>query len=252
MDFQPPDPADLANVYALNAAFLDALRTKTAPDRLRTAVPDDLQPALASTDAKVLHRLHRCPFLLFSLAERDSVRWTRLFDRPRPSELDLIDALPPAIDAPVPVILAALGFLWQLARRQPYAARVVSGASLGWCERLSGCTLIDIHRFALAETGLLGFRHGGDATFWRRLLLSATSEEKSVRQAARLAALQMLLTEAHADRYRAMAAAACALPVPPRKVADKALVSKRKTRGYNTPPDESATDLKPHKNLRKR
>ena len=34
MDFQPPEPADLANVRALNIAFVDALCATTLPDRL--------------------------------------------------------------------------------------------------------------------------------------------------------------------------------------------------------------------------
>lgn len=250
MDFQPPETADLANVQALNAAFLDALRDETLPDRLLTGLPEGLQAACG--DARALARLRRCPFLLFALSEHDLSRWDRLFVRQAERCPDLVDAMASARGAPTPVVFAALGFLWQLARRQPYAARVVSGASLAWCERLAGHTLVDIYRFAAAEPDLIGVRNAGDDAFWRRLLISATSVEKSVRRAARLAALQMLLTETHAGTYGRLAAAACTMPVPARKVADKALVSQPQARGYNTPPDDGAKDKKPHKNLRKR
>lgn len=250
MDFQPPEPADLANVHALNTAFIDALCTKSLPRRLLSSVPEGLQAACS--DARAPARLRRCPFLLFSLAEHDALRWNRLFERPRSTRPDLVDAMAGNGDALTPVVLAALGFLWHLARRRPYAARVVSGASLNWCERLSESTLVDVYRFAVAEDGLIGFCNGGDAAFWRRLLVSATSNERAVRRAARLAALQTLLTETQAGAYQRPAAAACSMPAPARKVADKALVSKQRARGYNTPPDDSATDKKPHKNLRKR
>lgn len=250
MEFQPPEPADLANVRALNAAFLDALRHKTLPRRLLAAPPDGLQAA--SADGPALERLRRCPFLLFSLAEQDAARWDRLFGRSRNDRPDLVDAMAPSGDAPAPVIFAALGFLWQLARRRPYAARVVSGASLAWCERLSERTLVDICRFAASETGMIGYRNAANAAFWRRLLVSATSADTTVRRAARLAALQMLLTESAPGTYRRLPTAACSMPAPASRVADIAPVSKPEARGYNTPPDDGANDKKPHKNLRKR
>lgn len=250
MDFQPPEPADLANVHALNTAFIDALCAKILPARLLAIVPHGLQATCSETRAPA--RLRRCPFLLFSLAEDDARRWNRLFERARSPHPDLVDAMAGAPDRFAPVVLAALGFLWHLARRRPYAARVVSGASLAWCERLAESTLVDIHRFAVAEDDLVGFRNGADAAFWRRLLVSATSSDKSVRRAARLAALQSLLTGTQGGNYPRIQAAACSMPVPARKVADASLVSKQKARGYNTPPDDSATDKKPHKNLRKR
>lgn len=250
MDFQPPEPADLANVRALNAAFLDALCRQTLPERLLAGPPDGLQAACG--DARVLERLERCPFLLFSLAEHDAPRWDRLFNQRRRARPDLVDAMGSHADSTVTVVLAALGFLWQLARRRPYAARVVSGASLAWCEHLAECTLVDIYRFAGAETRLVAYRNAGNTAFWRRLLVSATSSEKPVRHAARLAALQMLLTETRTGTYRRLAAAACSMPSPARRVAEKGRVSKPGSRGYNTPPDDRTTDKKTHKNLRKR
>ena len=250
MDFQPPEPADLANVYALNAAFVDAVRARSLPARLSRAVPHDLREACV--DSSTSARLTRCPFLLFSLSEDDVPRWNRLFERPRPAQPDLVDAMAGNPDGISPVMLAALGFLWHLARRRPYAARVVSGASLAWCERLAESTLVDVYRFAVAEDDLVGLQNGGDAAFWRRLLVSATSAEKAVRRAARLSALQSLLTGSRTGTYQRLAAAACSMPAPARKVADTSLVSKQRARGYNTPPDDSAKDKKPHKNLRKR
>ena len=248
MDYKPPEPADLANVRALNATFLDACRH---PEHGRAVgvPPPGLQAAWG--DPRALDRLHRCPFMLLSIAENDAGRWARLFDRAGGSKPDLVDAMGPTLGAP-PVLLAAAGFLWQLAHRRPYAARVISGASLAWCERLSGCTLVDVFRFVTAEPDLLGYRNADNAAFWQRLLLSATCSEISVRRAARTAALQMLLTGIPAGAYRPMAAAACSMPAPASRVAERPSVSKPGTRGYNTPPDDGAPNKKPDKNLRQR
>ncbi|MBT8098373.1 MAG: hypothetical protein KJO82_01415, partial [Gammaproteobacteria bacterium] len=126
------------------------------------------------------------------------------------------------------------------------------GASLAWCERLAECTLVDVLQFAAAETGLLRWRLAGETAFWQRMLVAGTSEEKAIRRAARLCSLQTLLTAYQADRFRQLPAAACSMPAPALRVAETAAVSKSATRGYNTPPDASATDKKPHQDLRKR
>lgn len=252
MDFQPPDPADLGNVYALNGAFLDAVRRQGMRAKRLALLPDGLADGVIAGSSEARDRLCRCPFLLFSLAEGDVRRWRRLFDGPEKREPDLLDPVQTHGAAESGVLLAGLGFLWQLARRRPYAARVVSGASLSWCERLAECTLIDVFRFAQAEPDLLGFRTADNRAFWQRLLVAGVSPEPAIRHAARLSALQTILTECGGRAFRRLPAAACSMPVPRRRAADTSLVSKPKARGYNTPADESATDNKAHQNLRKR
>ena len=247
MDFQPPDATDFANVTALNRAFVDAIgRQRIGPV---TGLRDPLAAAVAALDAAERRRLCACPFLLFALAEHDVVRWRRLFDGR--SEPDLISqaAQPSTVEARI--VAATIGFLWQLAGRRPYAARVVSGASLDWCSRLSDCTLLDCLEFATTEVGLLSVRLHDHPSFWPRLLRAGTRADAKLRRAAHMSALQVLLTGQRESR-RSLPAAACALPSPALRVADPARVSKEATREYNTPLDESAVDKKSHQNLRKR
>lgn len=252
MDFQPPDPEDLANVHALNRAFIRCVRNRALPVTSLNSLSPPLLAILQECDAKRVDRLCRNPFLIFSLGEQDTGRWRRLFERRPSASPDLVDAMCMDNNPASCLVSASLGFLWQLARRRPYAARVVSGTSLAWCERLAERTLIDVLQFAAAETDLLGLRMPGDAAFWQRMLVAGTSPDKAIRRAASLCSLQMLLTSYQSDRLQRLPAAACSMPLPATRVAEKSSVSKSGVRGYNTPPDESTPDKKTHQNLRKR
>ena len=138
MDYQGPDPADLANVYALNTAFLDWL----VAGRMKAEMPPEAHALLSRMDRSRLDRLARAPFLLLSLCEYDDALWGRLFSDQH--GMSLLAAMQPADEDGMRLTTAALGFLWQLAMRNPYAARLVSGASLNWCEQLAACTLMDV------------------------------------------------------------------------------------------------------------
>lgn len=251
MDFRPPEATDFANVEALNDAFLDAICRRRLGDVAGLGAV--LETEIADLGAGARRRLCRCPFLLFSLAEHDSSRWQPLFDGGVAPDLLSESAQPTADEARV--VTAAIGFLWQLARRRPYAARVVSGASLDWCSCLGQCTLFDCLQFATTDPGLLSVRLHDHPSFWRRLLGPGTSANDKLRRAAHLSALQMLLTR-QPEQQQALPAAACALPAPALRVADRVAgpprVSKAAAREYNTPLDESAVDKKSHQNLRKR
>ena len=208
MDFTGPEAADLQDVRSLNAAFLDYLRgTPGAP--LRAAMPAALRAAVAGLTDRQIERLAEAPFLLLSLRESDDAYWGRML-----AEVPSGDLFAPASAAPLRAIAAAtLGFLWQLARRNPYATRLVSGASLSWCERLADCTLLRLQRFADRD-GLVGPRFPGDAGFWHRLLGAGLSSERNVRRAAQLCALQATLaiaSTAGAQRFRS---AACHSTLP--------------------------------------
>lgn len=241
MEFESPDAADIANVCCLNQRFLGHMRAAGLGR-------DEQQPATAAAglsrlDVQRQRHLAESPFLLFSLAENDSERWKPVFERRPVANLLL------PLDAPgaseVRIVTTALGFLWQLAKRRPYAARVVSGASYVWCEQLALCTLVDLFEFAAVTPALLAPRLTHNAPFWHKLLSAGTSDEEDVRTAAKLAALQTVLTADSHDSRERLPAAACSMPPPAMRVAERTAVSKRQTRGYNTPPDESALDKEP-------
>ncbi len=251
MNYQPPDSADLANVYSLNLAFLDMIRHSESASALLGPLPPDAAGRLEQLDSIAIERLARCPFLVFSLGEHDGPRWRRLFASPRTA--DLIAALERPDPGAARIAAAALAFLWQLAKRRPYSARVLCGAPLQWCGHLAALTLVELFDLALNEDALLEFRFADNAPFWRKLINAGTSDEASIRVAARVTALQTMLTAVGSeDRFERLPAAACAMRPPAERVADHGHVSQGEARGYNTPPDARALDKKSHQNLRER
>jgi len=170
------------------------------------------------TDLQI-ERLATTPFLLLSLRERDPDYWSFLgSDAPN---ADLLSTTRKAGECGQ-LAAASLGFLWQLARRNPYAARLVSGATLNWCEQLAECTLFLVLQSTAARGDLLRPRRADDVEFWAKLLGPGLCSEQQVRGAAQLSALQLILTDDPAARYRSLRAAASRTPVPSRFVAEKA------------------------------
>lgn len=250
MEFEPPDPADLANVYSLNRAFLELVIGGAAARRLLRALPPEASERLPLLGPLARERLAGAPFLLFSLGDDEHERWQAVFDGNRCD--DLFSDLERAPDAEAGLVSAALGFLWQLAKRRPYVTRVISGADAEWCQRLAECTLLDLMRHAAASRGLLRFQLAGDRSFWRRLMAAGTSDDRATRDTARLSALQTLLTRRAQPVRQRLAAAACAMPAPAIRGPAASTMSNPGGRGYNTPPDESPEDRKTDQGLRER
>ena len=203
MDYEGLTKDDLANVTALNRAWLDLNGRRAEPRRL----------SLVS-----IERLAATPFLLFSCQEQDDALWQRLLGDER--QPDLIDTGPGRDVDLLGLQGAGLAFLWDLARRNPYVARVVSGATLSWCDRLAARTLADL----LGRVGrclIIRGRFDEQDSRFQRLLESGTGIDGVLREAAQLGVLQSLLTLGHDARYGRLPAAACELRHPHRKVADE-------------------------------
>lgn len=217
MDFFGPEPADFANVRALNHAFLLCLRAPIRGEHLRRSLPHTLQAAAKGLTDLQVERLATAPFLLLSLRERDEAYW-RAFASDEPDlDLDLFRTRDRESDALGP---AALSFLWQLARHNPYAARLLSGATLQWCEQLANCTLVTLLQRAASRGDLLQPRLCADGDFWRRSLGPGLSSDAKVRHAAHVTALQSLLTNDPVANYRRMKSAACRSAAPSMNIAD--------------------------------
>ena len=203
-EFMGPTSEDFANVGALNKAFLE--------------VTSDL-PQIR------LQRLAAAPFLLFSLREDDDKWWYKaLNDDP---QQDLILTAPPARAEIQMVQTAGLGFLWELARRNPYAARIVSGATVAWCDNLSAQTLVVLLDRVAARGDLMTSRLDNQQCIWSRLLGNGSCAEQSVRRSSQLSAMHTLLTHARSVQYARMPAAACRMPAVNRQVADRAKDGRR-------------------------
>lgn len=218
MDFSGPEAADFANVMSINHAFLRRLRESTRGRLLRQQMVASAQPLLRGLTDLQIDRLAAAPFLLLSLRERDDDYWQDISADSR--AIDLLSIDQDQFDGKQ-LDVAALAFLWQLARRNPYAARLVSGASIEWSEQLANCTLLQLLQRTTMRNDMLQPRLAANADFWTKLLGPGLSSKKDVRAAAHLAALQTVLTDDSKSDYQSARAAACRSQAPSLRVADK-------------------------------
>lgn len=215
MDYQGPDAADLRDVRSINRAFLEYLRAASG-DALRSAMAPTLRPVVAALRPRQIERLAELPFLLLTLREDDASLWNRLAsDAP---VRDLFTGSRDSSDPLLRIVSAALGFLWQLARRNAYTARLICGASLDWCDRLAAMTLLQVLHRAADQESLAAIRLAGDTAFWRRLLGAGLSSDSAVRHAAGMWAMQRVLAPASEPGARRLRAAACYSSVPTREI----------------------------------
>lgn len=193
-----PSSDDYANVLALNTAFLEANYDLKGPQRGRLAA---------------------APFLLFSIRENDLEWWEKaladnrqgdLMPEPKLSNTELRG-----------IQSAAIGFLWQLARRNPYAARIMSGATIAWCEKLAAMPLVTLLDRVAGRSDLMTSRLEDHGDSGHHLLGCGTSSRQRVRRAAQLIVLQSLLTRTGSEQYTRLPAAACKMAGPRLKVAEK-------------------------------
>jgi hypothetical protein len=217
MLYPGPDSCDFDDVRALNRAFLTLLRDCGGAERPLQQLPGELAKRLLTLSPGQTDRLAGVPFLVFSFREREQSFWDQLHTgEPR---YDLFAECPPSADGGR-LIAAGLGFAWQLARQNPYALRLVCGASLYWCEQLTERPLVDVISRACAHDDLLVLRGNRNPDLWQKLLSAGVDRSDRVRSAAHLSALQMLLTQTPKERARVWRSAACRSNAPVRSVAD--------------------------------
>ncbi|MBT8095800.1 MAG: hypothetical protein HKN35_12715 [Woeseia sp.] len=217
MNYQGPQPADFQNVQAFNAAFLVLLRSRENAAHLLAGMPEVLAKRLQSLTPLQNERLSKAPFLLFSFRECEGAYWDQLFNAG--PNLTIFDQEPVRGRAYAELLSAGLGFVWQLARVNTYAARLVCGASLHWCEQLADRPLLQVIRGAIAAD-VMRLRRAHDANLWRKLLFAGVAGEKSIRRSARICALQRLLTETQDSAIGKTAIAARQIRRPALKVAE--------------------------------
>lgn len=204
MDYEGLGQDDLANVGALNRAWL----------RLH----HDEEQGLRPLPEKRLARLANAPFLLFSFREQDDRLWRSLLEDGQ--QQDLLSEGRPVSSERQKLQSAGLAFLWELARRNPYVARVVSGAPLHWCERIAAFTLVRVLDSA-TRCYVIEQRFGDTPSMHKRLLRRGGSAVREMRVFAQIGALQAMLTSTELVPRRRIPAAACRMPQPAQQVADK-------------------------------
>ena len=211
MLYEGPQPIDFDDVSALNRTFLKQLQRVPDAERHLRGLREDLLCRLRSLSGNQLKRLARAPFLLFSFREHDRRFWDRVHgDHP---QADLLTGARPSMETGQ-LIAAGLGFVWQLARQNPYVLRLICGASVHWCERIAARPLVDVIERAAVYDDLMTLRCALDANIWSKLLFNGVSRCDDVRLAAQLSALQMMLTHANGEPATVWASAACRTRVP--------------------------------------
>lgn len=218
MDFAAPDAADFVNVRALNKAFLLLVRGGQLPRPCLHGLESPLSNRLGNLTERQIGRLSETPFLLFSLRERDVRFWDQLLAMPR--NRDLFLAPTATSDEYSRLTAAGLGFVWQLANRNPFVARVIAGASLYWCERISERTIFDLLAVAGTRTDLLVLRAAHDSDLWKKLLNCGVMRQDVIRQSAQIGALQTILTSDRSDQRQAWSTAARRIDKPRLQVAE--------------------------------
>lgn len=215
MPFECPHVADFVNARSLNRAFLQLLGNRYSG--LTEPLSAELAARLRALSMSEIERLSAAPFLLFSISEWDDRLWQSLLDQ-RECQ-DLLTAAG-AGDAADRVTAATLGFAWQLAKQNPYSARLICGASLHWCEMLAEQTIYSVLAAAATHNDLLKLRAAADSRLWSKLLGSGISRDKQVRTAAHLTALGMLTRNPQPAERQAWASAACVSRQPVLKIAE--------------------------------
>ena len=215
MDFQGPLPADYENIHSLNTAFLELLQKRDG-GRYLEGLSQQLARRLRRLNLTEIRWLAATPFLLFSIRERDDGYWQNVLDGDRSRDLFAVP-LDATGDAGR-LISAGLGFVWQLANRNPFAARLLCGASTHWCEQIVEQTFFNLLAVAGQRADLLCLRASYDSELWRKLLNSGLSKETRIRNAAHISALQYVLTRQ--PNPVAWQAAACTSRDPALKVAE--------------------------------
>lgn len=217
MDFVGPQATDYDNVRALNAAFLRLLQDRRQARRLLDALPRDLDHRLRSLTTTETEWLSGAPFLLFSFRERDDRYWRNLLRHDGTRDLFAVPLS--AADDVGRLVSAGLGFVWQLATRNPFAARLICGASTHWCEQISEHTLFHLLAIAGHRADLIVLRAGEDPDLWNKLLDCGLSAHSDLRSAAHISAMHYLLTrQPHRTAWRS---AACVARDPAFKMAEQ-------------------------------
>lgn len=232
MQYLGPAAVDFAEVVALNRAFLVLVNADpNAPQFLR-GLDESLACRLRSLTPAQCERLACAPFLLFSVGEGDVSPWADQGPSAAPEDLF---AEASGQDAQARLMAAALGFVWQLARQNAHSLRLLTGASLHWCERLADQPLLTVIERGSADPELLRLRGAENTSVWQKLLVDGVRQRETLRVAAQLSAMHMMVTGLGAVLSTRWASAACRSRPPTLSVAGDCSNNRLNNRSSNRP-----------------
>jgi hypothetical protein len=212
MHYPSPRDIDFHEVAELNRAFLRLLASEAEAGRLLADVAVEIRTRLCNLDDEAMVRLADAPFLLFSLREGDGDYWDEVHNDAASYDL-FTDEVPECSDR-TRLIAAALGYVWQMARQNPYTLRLVCCASLYWCERIAEQPIMNVINRATARNDLIGLRAADNTCLWRKLLSGGVDRRRSVRAATQHSVLQNLLIRPSTGSGERWKSAACRTRIP--------------------------------------
>ena len=218
MEYASPQVVDLNEVYALNQTFLSMLCQEKEVAGLLALLPIDLARGFSELNLQEQRRMAAAPFLLFSLREDDDAYWDDVYAIP--PDRDLFEASVGLSRSRSQLVAAALGYLWQMARQNPYTLRVVCCAPLHWCERLAEEPLMRVITCSSRRDDMLQLRAADNAAIWHKMLDAGLHRRKEIRLAAQHAALQSLHIRPYAAGRQLVRSAACRTRIPSLAVAE--------------------------------
>ena len=218
MEYASPQVVDLNEVYALNQTFLSMLCQEKDESGLLAALPTGLARRFSAMSLPERRRMAAAPFLLFSLREDDDGYWDDVYAVP--PDRDLFEPPFGHSQCRSQLVAAALGYLWQMARQNPYTLRVVCCAPLHWCERLAEEPLMRVISCSSRRDDMLRLRAADSAAIWQKMLDAGLNRRKEIRLAAQHAVLQSLHIRPQAVGQRLVRSAACRTRIPSMGVAE--------------------------------
>lgn len=171
----------LRDISALNRRFMAVFVDAALGGRF--AADADLVRRLSTRLSQRRGGWPDCPFLLYRIVLVDEA-----------ADATRLDPLDPGVAA---LVTVSLGFVWQLAREHPPAARAVAGADADWCDALAAMDIAQLSLLAGEVT--LRPRLVDVPGFWQDL---ARRRGISSLQRASLGATGMQLIQARARRAR--------------------------------------------------
>jgi hypothetical protein len=217
MAFSGPEKSDYDNVASLNAAWLEILQRESRLRSGLTGLPDTLRLRITNLSKQQISRLAATPLLLFSFREGDDRYWARVLDGSPERDL-FVTSNTDDVDT---LISASLGFIWQLARRNPYALRLICGASVYWTECIAEQTFFGLLDAVRSTGDTPSARSVSQRELWQKLLSSGVSRERVSRHAAQVSALQAILTDPPEYRVENWPLAARVVKAPKLGVAEE-------------------------------
>ncbi|RLA22235.1 MAG: hypothetical protein DRQ63_12950 [Gammaproteobacteria bacterium] len=217
MAFDGPQTTDYTNVVSLNRAYLSLLQRDLRARHGLRQLSSRLSDKITGLNKRQIERLAATPFLLLSFREGNDHYWSEVLGGPPGGDLfkssgsEDLDTL----------VSAGLGFIWQLARQNPYALRLICGASLHWCEEIAEQTFFRLLVSVAAHGNILQLRAAHDHELWRKLLDDGTNRVKIIRRAAHVSALQAVLTQPQHKKRQAWSLGARRMNSPGLRVADE-------------------------------